>query len=163
MFGVGRVEDLDIYKLAVKLRREVIRLRSSGPVARDFRFVSQIRDAARGGPRNISEGFYRVTPLEFHHFLRFAKSSLEETKTHVADGYESGYFTDRDTDRMLTLARRTLGGVTRLMTYLASTAAKRAYEALRARQRQARETTRPRNHESVKESRTNRRTPNREP
>jgi four helix bundle protein len=171
MSGVDRVEDLDIYKLAVKLRREVIRCTSSGPVVRDSRFVTQIRDAARGGPRTISEGFYRIAPLEFRNFLRYAKSTLEETKTHVSDGFECGYFNAPDTDRMLILARRTLGGVTRLMTYLESPAAARSYEAVRARQHNAAKSARgqtsqrPRVRERLQDEPENpeRRTVNREP
>ena len=135
MLGVNRVEDLEIYKLAVKLRAEVIRLTSSGTVASDYKFVRQIRDAARGGPRNISEGFSRLAPLEFHKFLGYAKGSLEETKTHVFDGHESGYFSDDDRRHLVTLARRTLGGTTRLMVYLDSPEAQRAYEEIRKRRR----------------------------
>jgi four helix bundle protein len=138
MFGVDRVEDLDIYKLAVELRREVIRLTSTGAVARDHKFVTQIRDSARGAARTMSEGFSRLAPLEFHKFLSYARGSLQETRNHVTDGHESGYFSDQDHHRMVTLADRALGGTTRLMIYLDSPEAQRAYKEIRERRRNQR-------------------------
>jgi four helix bundle protein len=138
MLGVKRAEDLDAYKLAVELRKDVFRLTSRGTVSRDFKFVSQIRDAARGGPRNIAEGFSRFAPSEFHQFLSYAKASLDETRTHVEDGRESNYFNHEETERLLTFAKRALAAISGLMRYLESPAAKQAYEALRqARQHQA--------------------------
>jgi four helix bundle protein len=136
MLGVKRVEDLEIYQLTVRLRREVIRLTSTGPVTRDYKFVAQIRDSARGGPRTISEGFSRLAPLEFHRYLSYTKGSLEETKNHVLDGHESGYFSDEDHRRLVKLAERALGGTTRLMIYLDSSEAQLAYEEIRQRRRE---------------------------
>jgi four helix bundle protein len=130
MIGVKRFEDLDIYKLAVHLRRDVVKLTAQGNASHDYKFVSQIRDASRGGPRNIAEGFTRFAPTEFRQFLSYAKASLDETKCHVDDGHESEYFTDDDRDRLHELIRRTIGGINRLMRYLESPAARRAYEAI---------------------------------
>jgi hypothetical protein len=62
MAGVKRYEDLNAHKLAVQLRRDVFRLTSHGVVGSDYRFVSQIRNSARGGARNIAEGFSRCAP-----------------------------------------------------------------------------------------------------
>src|SRR5262245_30321022 len=135
MLGVRRFEDLDIYKLAVELRTEIVTLTSDGVVARDYKFVTQIRDAARGGPRNIAEGFARIAPLEFRKFLSYAKASIDETKSHVYDGAESGYFSDADRDQLLSLARRTAAGITALICYLESPEAKAAYERMRKRAR----------------------------
>jgi four helix bundle protein len=127
---IDRFEDLDTYKLAVELRREVFRLSSKGPVTRDYKFVTQIRDAARGGPRNISEGFSRFKPKEFANFLSYAKASIDETKNHIRDALESGYFTAEEAERMLTLVRRTLGAIRGLMRYLESPAAALAFERI---------------------------------
>ena len=128
---IDRFEDLDSYQLAVELRREVFRLSSKGPVTPDYKFVTQIRDAARGGPRNISEGFSRFKPNEFVNFLSYAKASIDESKNHILDGFESGYFTREECDGMLLLVRRTLGAVRGLMRYLESPAAALAFERIR--------------------------------
>jgi four helix bundle protein len=133
VLGVSRFEDLDVYKLAVQLRREVCALSSTGAFARDYKFAAQIRDAVRGGPRNIAEGFSRFAPAEFHQFLSYAKASIDETKSHIYDANESGYLNDEERDRLMTLIRRTLSAIARLMRYVASPEAKRAYEKLRNR------------------------------
>ena len=128
---IDRFEDLDMYRLSVELRREVFRLSSKGPITRDYKFVTQIRDAARGGPRNISEGFSRFKPNEFVNFLSYAKASIDESKNHILDGFESGYFTREECDGMLLLVRRTLGAIRGLMRYLESPAAQREFDRIR--------------------------------
>jgi hypothetical protein len=48
MGGAKRVDDLEAYKLAVQVRRRIFQLTKRMPVASDFKFAGQIRDAARG-------------------------------------------------------------------------------------------------------------------
>jgi four helix bundle protein len=135
MPGARRVQDLDVYQLSVQLRREIVRLTSEGPASSDHRFVTQIRNAARGGPRNVSEGFSRFVPAEFRKFLSYAKASLDETMTHVEDGWESDYFTDDECEQLQTLIRRTVAAISKLMRYLESPEAMRAYQENRKARR----------------------------
>ena len=51
MRGSRSFKELDVYVLSVEFRREIVRLTSRAPVCRDFDFVKQIRNAARGGPK----------------------------------------------------------------------------------------------------------------
>jgi four helix bundle protein len=134
MLGAKRVEELDVYKLAVALRREVFKVTAKAPAKYDYKFVGQIRDAARGGPRNIAEGFSRCIPTEFCRFLSYAKASVDETRDEILDGSESAYFSEEESQQLLSLVRRTLAAISGLMRYLESPAAMRAYKAiLRAR------------------------------
>jgi four helix bundle protein len=135
MTGVRRFEDLNAHKLAVQLRRRIFRLSLRAPMKHDYEFVRQIRNSARGAPRNIAEGFSRFAPSENLHFLSYAKASLDETKNHIDDGLESQYFSDKEHAELFTLAQRTLAAVSALMRYLESPEAKRAYEKARAAQR----------------------------
>jgi four helix bundle protein len=135
MASVKRFEDLDCYKLAVEIRREVLRLTRHAHVRQDFKFSAQIRDSARGGPRNMSEGYSRFNPTEILQFLSYAQSSLDETKNHMSDGQESEYFTPHETQHVVTLIRRTLGAIHRWRRYLESPAARRFYEQHKARAR----------------------------
>ena len=127
MAGIKRVQDIEAYQLAVMLRRRVLGLVASGRMRNDWKFIDPIRDSARGAPRNISEGFSRFVPGEFSQFLSYAKASLDETRNHIEDGFESGYFTAEEQKELLTLVSRTIGAVRGFMRYLASPAAKRAY------------------------------------
>jgi four helix bundle protein len=135
MTSVKRFQDLECHKLAVQIRREVIRLTARDPVRTDFKFVGQIRDSARGGPRNIAEGFSRFNPTEILQFLSYAQASLDETKNHTMDAQESGYFSDDESDAVLTLVKRTLGAIRNWREYLESPAARRFYEQHKARRR----------------------------
>lgn len=133
MASVRRFQDLECHKLAVQIWREVIRLTARAPVCTDFKFVSQIRDSARGAPRNIAEGYSRFNPTEILQFLSCAQASLDETKNHTMDAQESGYFPDDETEVVLTLIRRTLGAIRNWREYLESPAARRFYEQHKAR------------------------------
>jgi four helix bundle protein len=149
--GVKRVEDLDAYKLAVALRRRAWLLTAREPVRRDFKFVAQLRDAVRGGPRNIAEGFSRFAPSESLQFLSYAKASVDEAKDEIADGYESGYFSETERDELLVLVRRTLAAIRGWMRYLESPAAKRAYEAMKRKRSQVAKRTDPNKPKKPKE------------
>jgi four helix bundle protein len=135
MPGVTRFTDLECHKLAVAIRREVLRLTRREVVRRDFRFLHQIRDSARSAPRNIAEGYSRFNPSEIIPFLNYAKSSLDETRNHVVDGQESGYFTDEEAQSLLSLVNRAIAAIVRWMQYLESPAARAFYERHRARRR----------------------------
>jgi four helix bundle protein len=127
MAGIRRVEDIEAYQLAVALRRRVLGIVASGRIRNDWKFIDQIRDSVRGASRNISEGFSRFAPGEFSQFLSYAKASLDETRNHIEDGFESGYFTAEERDELLALLGRTIGAIRGFMRYLASPAAKRWY------------------------------------
>ena len=135
MAGVTRFEDLECHKLAVEIRREVLRLTKREAVRRDFRFLHQIRDSARGAPRNISEGYSRFNPSQIVPFLTYAKASLDETRNHIVDGEESGYFSEEEARIVLSLIARAIGAVVRWMNYLETPAARAFYAKHRARRR----------------------------
>ena len=123
--GAERFEDLDVWRLADELRREVIAFTNAGPAARDFKYRDQIRDAAASAARNTAEGFGRFRPAEFARFLEFAHASLSEIQDALLDGRERGYLSgDEPFDRMWRLAKRSLAANTGLMTYLKDCAAK---------------------------------------
>jgi four helix bundle protein len=133
MAGVKRFQDLDCWKLARMARREVVRLTRREPVCRDFKFVNQIRDAARGGTRNIAEGWSRFGPKEIIYFLGIAKSSLDETEDEMVDGLESGYWSQREYAVVRSWLRRSHGAIRGWWRYLESPTAARFYEEHRAK------------------------------
>jgi four helix bundle protein len=132
MAGVSRFQDLDCHKLAVAVRREVLRLTRREVVRRDYRYLHQIRDSARGAPRNIAEGYARFGPTEILPFLNYAKASLAETLNHTVDGRENGYFTEAEAATVTSLIKRTIGAILRWMRYLESPKARAFYAKRRA-------------------------------
>jgi len=136
MSSVRRFEDLECHKLTVQLRELVMSLTGREVVRREFKFVDQMRDAARSPPRNIAEGFGRFNPTEILRFLSYAQGSLDEVKNHAVDGRESGYFSGDETEAMLSLIRRAHGAMNGWRRYLQSPAARRFYERHKAERRQ---------------------------
>ena len=133
MTGVRRFQDLDCWKLARMLRRQVVRLTRTAPACKDFKFVAQIRDAARGGTRNIAEGYSRFIPTEIVRFLAYAKASLDETADALIDGLDSGYWSRADYNETRSLLKRTQGALRGWWRYLESPEAARFYEQHRRR------------------------------
>ena len=85
-------EDLICWQLADQLRQLIITHTDSGPVAKDFRFTSNLRDAVSSAGRNQSEGFYKFRHKEQRPYLKTARASLGETKDGIRDGQQRGYF-----------------------------------------------------------------------
>jgi four helix bundle protein len=136
MAGVRRFQDLDSHKLAVQVRREVLRLTRRASVRRDYRYLHQIRDAARSAPRNIAEGFGLFNPAEILRFLSYATGSLCEVIDNIEDGVDSNHFTKEEGAVVLSLARRTLGAISRWRQYLHSPRARQFYADHKSRSRE---------------------------
>jgi four helix bundle protein len=121
--GVDNYQDLECWRLANELKREVYALVDNSSARHDLKFRDQIIDSARSGPRNIAEGFGRYHHPEFARFLGFAKASIVETHNHVGDGCDSGYWPKTDGDRVQGLADRAAAATTGLIGYLSHTRA----------------------------------------
>ena len=137
--GAKTLEELHAYRAARTLKLEVYRLVRAHPDANsDYRFRSQLFEAAASNEMNIAEGFRRFVPGEFAHFLGFALGSREETVRRIQDGIDRGYFRPDACAAAFDLAAEAGRLTTALQTYLR----KRA-EANRARP--PRRPARPRN------------------
>jgi four helix bundle protein len=121
--GVSKYQDLECWRLANQLKREVYALVDNSQARYDLKFRDQIFDSARSGTRNIAEGFGRYHHPEFIRFLGFAKPSILETHNHLGDGCDSGYWSMVDRDRVQDLADRAGGSTTGLIVYLSRTRA----------------------------------------
>ena len=116
--GVRDFRDLVTWQLADELRREVIAFTDRQPVARDFKFCSQIRDACSSSCRNTSEGWGRFRPAENARFLEFARASLCEVQDGLIEAKQKTYIDDELHDRLWTLSKRALAANTNYMKYL---------------------------------------------
>ena len=92
--GFRELEEIQAYRLAHDFELEVYRLVRSTPSAdQDYRFRSQLFEAAASVQMNIAEGFRRYTAADFANFLRISRASLEEAVQRLKDGIDRGYFT----------------------------------------------------------------------
>jgi four helix bundle protein len=83
--------ELDAWKVAVELVREVYALTAGFPGDERFGLVSQMRRAAVSVPSNIAEGAARGTSREFAHFLVVARGSLAELETQLRISGDLGF------------------------------------------------------------------------
>jgi four helix bundle protein len=119
------LEELEAWRLADALKKEVYRLIGTGPVSRDFAFCSQIRESAASISRNLAEGFGRFRPRPFAQFVEIALGSAAETLDALKDGVDRGHFEQADIAQAIDLARRTIQVSTRLAVYLKNAQADR--------------------------------------
>ena len=123
-----RIEDLIVWKLACEFEAGVIALLGASPPAvRDFKFASQLGDAASSVAANVAEGFYRYNASEFAQFLRYARGSLAEAEKWLATGVRKGYWNDAQLTTWRAIAAR-LGPALRGLHNSLLAAAKRKKE-----------------------------------
>ena len=91
MATIYRFEDLDAWKIARELTRDVYRITQADEFSRDFGLKNQIRKASVSVMSNIAEGFERGTRPEFHRFLTMAKSSCAEVRAQLYVALDVGY------------------------------------------------------------------------
>jgi four helix bundle protein len=117
--GAKTLEELRAWQAARAFKLEVYRLIKQSPSASsDYRFRSQLSEAACGGEINIAEGFRRYAALEFAHFLAYAVASMEEAVRRVQDGIDRDYFIACECERAFELGRAAGRTTTALQTSL---------------------------------------------
>ncbi len=78
MAGKRGFEDLDAYKLALKIVDEAYRVSKSLPAEEKYNLASQMRRASISITLNIAEGYGRYHYLDTLRFYYIARGSLEE-------------------------------------------------------------------------------------
>ena len=116
--GARHFRELVCWQLARELKVALYRFAERPEVRSDFRFYSQVRDAAASAPRNIAEGFGRRTHADFARFLDVARASLGECQNHLQDAADRGYLEPDEFTNMNALAERACGAVAGLQRHL---------------------------------------------
>ena len=91
--GKRGFEDLDAYKLALKVVKEAYRVSKSLPTDEKYNLIGQIRRASVSITLNIAEGYGRYHYLDSLRFYYIARGSLEETLSAFIVCAELGYTT----------------------------------------------------------------------
>lgn len=100
MAKIKGFEDIDSWKKARTLTKELYRITSTGRFARDFGLKDQIRRAAVSILSNIAEGFERGGDKEFVQFLAMAKGSCGEVRAQLYVALDQGYFSLTEFDTL---------------------------------------------------------------
>jgi len=88
---VQRFEDLEVWKEARELVKQVYRLTTKFPNHETFGLTSQLRRAAVSVMSNIAEGFERGANTEFLQFLFVARASCGEVRSQLYIAIDLNY------------------------------------------------------------------------
>jgi four helix bundle protein len=115
---ISRFEDLEIWRKARDLVREVYSVTSKGDFARDLGLRDQIRRASISVMANVAEGFARGGNKEFIQYLAQTKGSCGELRSHFYAALDLGYLSEEKfgvlTEAAASVSRQASG----LMRYL---------------------------------------------
>jgi four helix bundle protein len=100
MATIKSFEELEIWRTARILNKEIIELVKLDAVQKDFRFKDQIRAASGSIMDNIAEGFERESRLEFINFLSYSKGSIGEVKSQLYRGIDMNYWAENDVEEL---------------------------------------------------------------
>lgn len=118
MAKIDKFQDLEAWKMARKITKQIYHVSKQDGFSRDFALVNQIRRAAISILSNIAEGFERNGDKEFLQFLSIAKASNAEVYAQLYVALDQNYIDDtkfKEISDDLEETGRIIGG---LMKYL---------------------------------------------
>ena len=84
-------KELEIWKQARELRREISNLAKSFLIDEKYRLMDQMIRASRSVTANIAEGYGRFHYQENIQFCRISRGSLTELQDHLSVAVDEGY------------------------------------------------------------------------
>lgn len=111
-------EDLDIWKQAREICKQVYKITNHAQFVNDLRFCSQIRSSSGSIMDNIAEGFEREGNKEFINFLFIAKGSCGELRSQLSRAYDCNYISEDEFNILKEAAINISIGISNFIKYL---------------------------------------------
>ena len=118
MSTIEKFQDIDAWKKARKLTKNIYSCSGTGKFARDFGLSNQIRRASISIMSNIAEGFERSGTAEFVQFLSIAKGSAGEVEAQLYAALDQGYIDKEYFNSLIKLTSDTKQLIAGFMKYL---------------------------------------------
>lgn len=118
MSTIQKFEDLEAWKIAREITKDIYKISSSGLFTKDYGLKDQIRRSSVSIMSNIAEGFERDGDKEFTQFLSIAKGSAGEARSQLYVALDQEYISEIEFNSVyqkLTENSRVISG---LMKYL---------------------------------------------
>jgi four helix bundle protein len=115
---VKNFEDLEIWKDARALTREIYQVTRNPKFSKDFGLRDQIRRAVVSIMSNIAEGFERGGNQEFIQFLYVAKASCGEVRSQLYVALDQSYATQKTCEELTISFRRLSIMISNFIAYL---------------------------------------------
>jgi four helix bundle protein len=113
-----RFEEIEAWRKARELTRQVYAATNQGRFSKDFGLRDQIRRASVSIMSNIAEGCERGGTGEFVQFLAIAKGSAGEVRAQLYVAFDQGYLEQDVFEELLGTAAQISRMLSGLMTYL---------------------------------------------
>ncbi len=118
MATIKRFEDIQAWKKARVLTKEIYLVTGAGEFSRDFGLRDQIRKASVSSMSNIAEGFERGGNKEFIQFLANAKGSTGEVRSQLYVALDARFIDQPRFDQLYQQAEETSKLIAGFMRYL---------------------------------------------
>jgi len=115
---IKNFEDLEIWKCARVLTKEIYRLTADQKFSRDFKFRDQIRGATISIMSNIAEGYERGGNQEFIQFLCTAKGSSGDVRSLLYVALDEAYLSQKQCEELMESFKRLSVMTSNLIDYL---------------------------------------------
>jgi four helix bundle protein len=121
MARIEKFEDIQAWKLAREVTRQIYEISSNEKFSRDFALVNQIRRASISILSNIAEGFERSGNKEFLQFLAIAKGSCGEVRAQLYVAFDQKYIDETKFQEIMDKLLETNRLIAGFMKYLQQT------------------------------------------
>lgn len=118
MATIRSFEDLEAWKKARLLSKEIWKETQKGTFARDYKLRDQVNSASGSTMDNIAEGFGRGGRAEFVNFLSISKGSNDETKSQLCRAFDREHIDEENFNRLYVIADEVGKTINGLMEYL---------------------------------------------
>lgn len=118
MAKIERFEDLEVWKKARELTKEIYEITEKNGFGKDYGLRDQIRRAAVSIMSNIAEGFERRGDREFQYFLSIAKGSAGEVRSQLYVALDACLINEDHFNKLIILVQEISRKVYGLNNYL---------------------------------------------